>query len=146
VSDKSKITEVKGTVEVKKPVKVAGKRKQARLVESGKLFVKASFNNMICTVCDDKGNTLAWGSAGASGFKGARKSTAYAATTALENTIRKVMDNNGLREIEIYIKGPGHGREAVLRVVKSIGLRIKKIADVTPIAHNGPRPKKKRRI
>lgn len=132
--------------EVKKTPVLRGKRKKYRQVESGKVYVKASFNNMICTVCDDKGNALLWGSSGASGFKGARKSTAYAATAAIENALRKAMDNHGLREIEMYIKGPGHGRDAALRVVKTLGLKIKKIADVTPIAHNGPRPKKKRRI
>lgn len=136
-----------GTTPDNKPkVKTGGKRKQQRKVESGKVYVKASFNNMICTVADDKGNAIAWGSSGASGFKGARKSTAYAATAAIENTLRKVIDNNGLREVEIYIKGPGHGRDAALRSIKTLGLKITKIADVTPIAHNGPRPKKKRRI
>lgn len=146
MSDKSKTVDMSKTVNTSKPVVARGKRKQNRQVESGKVFVKASFNNMICTVCDDKGNALAWGSSGASGFKGARKSTAYAATAAIENTLRKVIDNNGLREVEIYIKGPGHGRDAALRSIKTLGLRISKIADVTPIAHNGPRPKKKRRI
>lgn len=145
MSDKSKTVDM-STKEAAPKIKVNGKKKQHRKIESGRIYIHASFNNTLCTVCDEKGNALGWGSAGASGFKGARKSTPYAATASVENTLRKVMENNGLREVEIYVKGPGHGREAALRAIKQMNLRITKIADVTPIAHNGPRPKKKRRI
>lgn len=111
----------------------------------GRVYVTATFNNTLVTVTDDHGNTVCWGSAGASGFKGARKSTPYAATTAVEAVARKAQ-NVGIREVEVYIKGPGAGRDAALRALKSAGLSIILIADVTPIPHNGVRPKKKRRV
>ncbi len=113
--------------------------------ESGKVFIYASFNNTLITVTDDSGNTLAWGSSGAAGFKGTRKSTPYAATTAVDKVIKKAKDERGLKEVEIYVKGPGPGRDAALRAIRAVGLKIAMIADVTPIPHNGPRPKKKRR-
>ena len=113
-------------------------------VAFGKVYVNATFNNTLVTITDDKGNTLGWSSSGAVGFKGARKSTPYAATTAVEGLARKLMDR-GLREVEIFIKGPGSGRDASIRALKSTGLVIKAIADVTPIPHNGPRPRKRRR-
>lgn len=129
-----------------KVVKSNAKKKQYRIVEKGRVYISSTFNNTICTVTDNQGNTLLWGSSGASGFKGARKSTPYAATSVIENVLRKAMDFNGLKEIEIFIKGPGAGRDASFRAIKPLGLKITKIADITPIAHNGPRPKKKRRI
>ena len=97
------------------------------------------------TITDDSGNTLYSGSSGASGFKGARKSTPFAATTAVETVGKKAWDQ-GMREVEVYIKGPGAGRDATLRALKALGFSITLIADVTPIPHNGPRPKKKRRV
>jgi small subunit ribosomal protein S11 len=115
-------------------------------IDTGKIFVSASFNNTLVTVTDDKGNVIGWGSAGNSGFKGTRKSTPYAATTAVEKVVKGVKENYGLKEVEIYVKGPGAGRDAALRAIRSAGLKISLIADVTPIPHNGPRPKKKRRI
>ena len=115
-----------------------------RVVEKGKVFITATFNNTLVTITDREGNTLCWGSAGLVGFKGARKSTPYAATTAVEAVARKAQDR-GLREVEVYIKGPGSGRDAALRALKSVGLQITLIADVTPMPHNGVRPKKKRR-
>jgi small subunit ribosomal protein S11 len=151
MSDKTKAVDMSKTAtktekkEVKIPV-IRAKKKQQRFVEKGRIYINATFNNTICTVTDDKGNAIAWGSSGASGFKGARKSTPYAATTAVDNVIRKCMTNFGLKEVEVYVKGPGSGRDASLRAIKPLGLRISKIADITPIAHNGPRPKKKRRI
>ncbi len=111
----------------------------------GRVYVTATFNNTLVTITDLNGNTIAWGSAGSSGFKGARKSTPFAATTAVETVARKAQ-NMGLREVEVYVKGPGAGRDAALRGLKSVGLQISLIADVTPMPHNGVRPKKKRRV
>lgn len=120
--------------------------KQAkRVVLEGKVYVTATFNNTIVTITDRDGNTLYWGSSGLVGFKGARKATPYAATTAVEATARKAMEG-GMRQVEVYIKGPGAGRDAALRALKAVGLTITLIADVTPIPHNGVRPKKKRRV
>ncbi|MBI5619541.1 30S ribosomal protein S11 [Candidatus Gottesmanbacteria bacterium] len=116
-----------------------------RSVEKGKVFITATFNNTIVTITDASGNTLYWGSSGMAGFKGARKSTPYAATTAAEAVARKAQAN-GMREVEVYVKGPGSGRDAALRALKAVGLAITLIADVTPIPHNGVRPKKKRRV
>lgn len=111
----------------------------------GRVYVTATFNNTLVTITDSSGNTICWGSAGTSGFKGARKSTPFAATTAVEMVARRAQ-NAGIREVEVYIKGPGAGRDAALRALKSVGLQISLIADVTPIPHNGVRPKKKRRV
>lgn len=112
----------------------------------GKVFVSASFNNTLVTVTNDKGETLAWGSSGASGFKGTRKSTPYAATSATEKVLGKAKSEHGLEEVEVYVKGPGPGRDAALRAVRATGVKIALIADITPVPHNGPRPKKKRRV
>lgn len=120
-------------------------KKTTRHVEKGKVFVTATFNNTLVTITDDRGNTLCWNSAGTSGFKGARKSTPFAATTAVEVAARKAM-GMGLKEVEVFIKGPGAGRDAALRALRNAGLSITLIADVTPIPHNGVRPKKKRRV
>lgn len=114
-------------------------------IKTGKVYISASFNNTLITVTDQDGNTLAWGSSGSSGFKGTRKSTPFAATTAVETTIKKAVDEYGLKEVSIFVKGPGPGRDASLRAIRSTGIKINMIADVTPIPHNGPRPKKKRR-
>ena len=124
--------------EVKKKTKtVAG--------DHGRVYVNATFNNTLVTITDDGGNALYWGASGASGFKGARKATPFAATTAVETTARKALAR-GIKSVDVYIKGPGVGRDAALRGLKSAGLSITMIADVTPIPHNGPRMKKKRRI
>ncbi|MBX4205598.1 30S ribosomal protein S11 [Candidatus Microgenomates bacterium] len=114
--------------------------------ETGKVFVSTSFNNTLVTVTDDEGRTLTWGSSGHSGFKGARKATPYAATMAVDTVVKKAKDENGLKEVEVYIKGPGAGRDAALRAIRAAGVKISKIADVTPIPHDGPRSKKKRRV
>lgn len=111
----------------------------------GKIYITATFNNTLVTLTDESGNTLFWGSSGLVGFKGARRATPYAATTAVETVARKALDG-GMREVAVYIKGPGAGRDASLRALKSVGLGISLIADVTPIPHNGVRPKKKRRV
>jgi len=121
-------------------------KKVAKIIpEKGKVFITATFNNTIVTITDVKGNTLYWGSSGLVGFKGARRATPYAATTAVEAAAKKALDA-GLKEVEVFIKGPGSGRDAALRALKSVGLKITLIADVTPIPHNGVRPKKKRRV
>ena len=124
---------------------MATDKKTKRVVEKGKVFITATFNNTLVTITDTEGNTLCWGSSGMAGFKGARKSTPYAATTAVEAVARKAQDR-GLREVEVYIKGPGAGRDAALRGLKAVGLGISLIADMTPMPHNGVRAKKKRRI
>lgn len=120
-------------------------KKTKRVVEKGRVYITATFNNTLVTIADTSGNTLFWGSSGLVGFKGARKSTPYAATSAVEAVARKAQES-GLREVEVYIKGPGSGRDAALRALKAVGLTITLIADITPIPHNGVRPKKKRRV
>jgi small subunit ribosomal protein S11 len=111
-----------------------------------KVYISASFNNTLVTVTDPSGSVIAWGSAGASGFKGTRKATPFAATTAVEKVINKARDEKGVEEVEIYVKGPGPGRDAALRAIRAAGVKISLIADVTPMPHNGPRAKKKRRV
>lgn len=120
--------------------------KQTKIMENGRIYIAATFNNTLITVTDTKGNTLGWGSAGNVGFKGTRKSTPFAATTAVDQVVKKVMAATGLRNVEVYLKGPGAGRDAALRALKNAGLNITMIADVTPMPHNGVRPKKKRRV
>lgn len=135
-------------METKKKAKKLTSRKVKKAIKSerGKVYISASFNNTLVTVVDEVGNTLAWGSSGAAGFKGTRKSTPFAATTAVDRVIKKVKDEHALQEVEIYIKGPGPGRDAALRAIRAAGIKIVLIADITPIPHNGPRPKKKRRV
>ncbi|HJZ05281.1 30S ribosomal protein S11 [Candidatus Amesbacteria bacterium RIFCSPHIGHO2_01_FULL_48_32] len=111
----------------------------------GKVFITATFNNTLVTITDMSGNTVAWGSAGAAGFKGARRATPFAATTAVEVAARKAM-GAGIKEVEVYLKGPGSGRDAALRALKAVGMKMSLIADVTPLPHNGPRPEKRRRV
>jgi len=121
-------------------------KKISKQFKSGRVYISASFNNTIVTVTNIQGETLAWGSSGASGFKGTRRATPFAATTAVEKIINKVKEENGVDEVEIYVKGPGAGRDAALRAIKATGVKISLIADITPVPHNGPRPKKKRRV
>lgn len=121
------------------------KKKSIIISEKGKLYVSATFNNTLVTITNEKGDTIAWSSAGASGFKGTRKSTPFAAGSAVEQVAKKATEK-GIKTVEIYIKGPGAGRDAALRAVKSAGLSISLIADITPMPHNGPRAQKKRRI
>ncbi|OGG09335.1 30S ribosomal protein S11 [Candidatus Gottesmanbacteria bacterium RBG_16_43_7] len=121
------------------------KKAQKTIPEKGKAYIMATFNNTLVTFTDEKGNTLFCGSSGLVGFKGARKATPFAATTAVEAVARKAQEQ-GMRDIEVYIKGPGAGRDAALRAIKAVGMNITMIADVTPIPHNGVRPKKKRRV
>lgn len=123
----------------------AKKKSNLKIAESGKVFISATFNNTLVTITNDKGDTIAWSSAGASGFKGTRKSTPFAATTAVESAVKRAV-GKGLKSVEVFVKGPGTGRDASLRAIKSAGLSISLIADITPIPHNGPRAKKKRRV
>ena len=115
------------------------------LAGNGRIYVTATFNNTLITITDDQGNVACWGSTGTAGFKGSRKSTPFAATTAISKVIDKAKAL-GLQRVKLYIKGPGAGRDAILRVLKSSGFKIISIADVTPIPHNGCRPKKRRRV
>lgn len=111
----------------------------------GKAYITATFNNTLITFTNIAGDTICWGTAGGAGFKGARKSTPYAATIAVEQVAKKAMAY-GLKEIEVFLKGPGMGRDAALRALRAVGLRLNLIADVTAMPHNGPRPPKPRRV
>ncbi len=122
-----------------------GKKKVVRNVPSGIAHIQATFNNTIITITDGGGNVIAWASAGAMGFKGSRKSTPFAAQMAATASARKAIDQ-GMKEIRVYVKGPGSGREAAIRSLQSAGLEISAIKDVTPIPHNGCRPPKRRRV
>jgi len=121
-------------------------KKSAKISEKGRVYITSTFNNTIVTITDEKGDTLGWGTSGSVGFKGTRKSTPFAATSAVDQVVKKVMMKNALRQVDVFIKGPGAGRDAALRALKSAGLSISMIADVTPMPHNGVRPKKKRRV
>lgn len=116
-----------------------------RKFSSGRVYVTATFNNTLVTLTDSAGNTLAWDSSGTAGFKGARKATPFAAISAMEALASKAKDF-GMTQVEVYIKGPGSGRDATIKALRSTGINITMIADVTPIPHNGPRPKKRRRV
>ena len=118
--------------------------RKTKSVKEGKVYVTATFNNTLITITDIKGNTIAWSSTGKVGFKGSRKSTPFAATTAVEQAINQAKDA-GLRTVEVCIKGPGPGRDAALRVLRASGIKVTQISDVTPIPHNGTRPKKQRK-
>ena len=120
-------------------------KKIEKKVTNGRVYVTATFNNTLVTLTDEKGNTLVWGSSGNSGFKGARKATPFAAISAMEQVAQKAK-GLGMISTEVYIKGPGAGRDATIKALKSAGINITMIADVTPIPHNGPRPKKRRRV
>ena len=121
------------------------KRRDRKNVESGAAHIRSSFNNTIVTITDTHGNTISWASAGEMGFKGSRKSTPYAAQTAAE-TAAKIAMEHGMKTVEVYVKGPGTGREAAIRALQTTGLNITLIKDVTPIPHNGCRPPKRRRV
>lgn len=125
-----------------KTVKKSAAPKQ---VSSGRVYVTATFNNTLVTLTDTAGNALAWATSGSSGFKGARKATPFAAITAMESVAAKAR-SLGLTSAEVFIKGPGPGRDAAIRALRSSGINITMIADVTPVPHNGPRAKKKRRV
>ncbi len=122
-----------------------GKKKERKVVQAGVAHIQASFNNTIVTITDVSGNTIVWSSSGNQGFKGSRKSTPFAAQRAGETAARKAMEN-GMRQIDVYVNGPGAGRESAIRALQGAGLRINLIRDVTPIPHNGCRPPKRRRV
>ena len=121
------------------------RRRERRAVAEGVVHIKSTFNNTIITITDTGGNALAWASAGGQGFRGSRKSTPFAAQTAAEQVARKVIDQ-GMRKVDVFVKGPGSGREAAIRALQAAGLEVSMIRDVTPIPHNGPRPPKRRRV
>ena len=121
------------------------KKKVKRTLSKGQVHVMASFNNTIITVTDMQGNTVAWGSAGSVGFKGSRKSTPFSARLASEQA-GKAAQQLGIQEVDIFIKGPGPGRENAIRAIQALGIKVRSIADITPIPHNGCRPPKKRRV
>jgi small subunit ribosomal protein S11 len=126
-------------------VKTTKKRSAAVVTAHGQVFITATFNNTLVTITNENGDTLSWSSSGAKGFKGTRKSTPYAASLAVEEASKKAMER-GLKTVDVYVKGPGAGRESALRGVKAGGLSIASITDVTPIPHNGPWAQKKRRV
>jgi small subunit ribosomal protein S11 len=128
-----------------KSARRASARKTKRTISHGKVYVHASFNNTIVTVTDLQGNTVIAASAGQSGFKGSRKSTPYAARLAAEQVVESARDI-GLQEVDIFVKGPGPGREAAIRAIQASEIRVRSISDVTPVPHNGCRPPKKRRV
>jgi len=122
-----------------------GQRREKRTVPHGQAHIQASFNNTIVTITDQQGNAVTWASSGSSGFKGSRKSTPYAAQMAGSSSGKAAMDM-GMREIDVYVKGPGPGRESAIRSLQAVGLKVTSITDVTPLPHNGCRPPKKRRV
>ncbi|MBP1734177.1 MAG: ribosomal protein [Deltaproteobacteria bacterium] len=125
--------------------KKTGKKKIKKSIPIGEAYIQSSFNNTIITITDPQGNVVAWSSGGVVGFKGSRKSTPFAAQLAAENAAKKAMEN-GMKTVDVFIKGPGAGREAALRALQSAGLKIHLIRDITPIPHNGCRPPKRRRV
>ncbi len=122
-----------------------GKRRERKSIPSGRVYIQTTFNNTMVTLTDPEGNVIAWGSSGTAGFKGSRKGTPYAAQLPARDAAKKAMEH-GLRQVEVYVKGPGSGREAAIRSLQGSGLYLTSITDVTPIPHNGCRPPKKRRV
>ena len=140
-ADKAEKPEAEGAAAEAKP----RRRREKRVVPRGAAHVKASFNNTIVSLTDPAGNVIAWSSAGAAGWKGSRNSTPYAAQVAAETAARKALDL-GLKVVEVFVRGPGAGREAAIRALEATGLEVTAITDVTPIPHNGCRPPKRRRV
>ena len=126
--------------------KVVKRRKERKVVEKGAAHIRSSFNNTMVTITDLEGNALSWASSGGLGFRGSRKSTPFAAQTAAETAAKAAIDACCLKSVEVYVKGPGQGREAAIRALQSAGLEVVMIKDVTPIPHNGCRPPKRRRV
>ncbi len=120
-------------------------KKEKKLVHSGEAYIQATFNNTIITIADQNGNVITWSSAGAQGFKGSRKGTPYAAQIAADAAAKKAM-GFGMRQVDVYVKGPGAGRESAIRALQAAGLEINLIKDVTPVPHNGTKPPKRRRV
>ena len=125
----------------------AAKKKEKKVISSGKVYVQASFNNTIVTVTDKKGNVLSWSSSGSmQGFRGAKKSTPFAAQVVSESAAKKAIESYGLKDVDVFVKGPGVGRESAIRALDACGLKVNIIKDSTPVPHNGCRPKKRRRV
>ena len=131
---------------VKNGKKVIRRRREKKNVEKGQVHIRSSFNNTMVTVTDAQGNALSWASSGGLGFRGSKKSTPFAAQTAAETAAKAAIENCGLKTVEVFVKGPGQGREAAIRALQSAGLEVVSIKDVTPIPHNGCRPPKRRRV
>ena len=131
--------------EEKHEEKKVKKKKVKKVFKSGIAHIKSTFNNTVISITDTEGNVVAWASSGSSGFKGSRKSTPFAATVAADNAAKKALEF-GMRQVEVFVRGPGSGREAAIRALQSAGLAITVIKDVTPIPHNGCRPPKRRRV
>jgi len=129
----------------KKRTRAKRKRRERKSIPSGRAYIQSTFNNTIVTLTDPEGNVIAWGSSGTAGFKGSRKGTPYAAQLAAQEAARRGMEH-GLRQVDVYVKGPGSGREAAIRSLQSAGISITSIRDVTPIPHDGCRPPKRRRV
>jgi len=129
----------------RQPTKKTGSKKQKRNVPIGMAYIQSTFNNSIVTITDQNGDVISWASAGSSGFKGAKKGTPFAAQTAAESAARRAIDQ-GMRQIEVMVSGPGAGRETAIRALQGAGLEITLIRDITPIPHNGCRPPKRRRV
>ena len=125
--------------------RVVKKRRERKNIEKGAVHIQATFNNTIITISDVEGNTISWASAGELGFKGSRKSTPFAAQSASETAAKLAMEH-GLKTVEVFVKGPGSGRESAIRALETVGLQITMIKDVTPVPHNGCRPPKRRRV
>lgn len=125
--------------------RVKSSRKEKKQIHAGAAYIQATFNNTIITITDQKGNVIAWSSAGAQGFKGSRKGTPYAAQIAAGVVARKAIDF-GMRQIDVFVKGPGAGRESAIRAIQAGGLEINLIKDITPVPHNGTKPPKRRRV
>ena len=125
--------------------KVVKRRRERKNIEKGTVHIRATFNNTIVTVTDTAGNAISWASAGELGFKGSRKSTPFAAQSAAETAAKAAMEH-GLKSVDVYVKGPGSGRESAIRALETVGLQITMIKDVTPVPHNGCRPPKRRRV
>ncbi len=128
-----------------KPSKRGGAKKAKKNIPSGVVYIKSTFNNTIVTITDTTGNVISWATAGSSGFKGAKKGTPFAAQTAADTAARTAMDN-GMKQVEVMVSGPGAGRETAIRALQGCGLEITLIRDITPIPHNGCRPPKRRRV
>ncbi len=124
----------------------SSRKREKKVVPRGRIYIQSTFNNTIVTVTDPNGNTLAWASGGTVGFKGARKSTPYAAQLAATQVAQRAMNEFQMREVDLFVKGPGPGREAAIRSIQGTGLLVRSISDITPIPHNGCRPPKKRRV
>jgi small subunit ribosomal protein S11 len=131
--------------QIKKTSKTTKKKSALNVTEHGRVYITSTFNNTLVTVTNNKGDALGWSSSGAKGFKGTRKSTPYAASIAVEDVVKRIVEK-GLKSADIFVKGPGSGRDSSLRGIRNAGLYISSISDITPMPHNGPRAKKKRRV